>query len=277
MIVAAICSQKKCLKLQMTSLPKIMKRLNLFLRLVVCPVHRPSPARFRVSSFKFQNRGFTLLEILIALFIFGVIVTTIFGSFKFVFGSVDAVEKGMTDYDMAKDCFNRMIGDLHSLHVAQTPAYQPPENAEGQDPYRIVGDVTFSGESGFGRLRFTSLAHVALGKDKRTGIAEITYYAENQTDGSHVIKRSDRLDFAESNEDKRNDPILCENVRSLEFTFINSEGEEGGIWDSDSNDFDYATPRAIRIKLTLGTGEYPHTFETMVVLPQYREAIESRR
>jgi len=236
-----------------------------------------SKYRFRQQPVKFRNRGFTLLEILIALFIFGVIVTTIFGSFKFVFGSVDAVEKGMNDYDMAKDCFNRIISDLHALHVAQTPAYRPPENTDEQDPYRIIGDVTFSGRTGFGRLRFTSLAHVPLGKDKRTGIAEISYYAEEQTDGSHVIKRSDRLDFAEPYEEKRNDPILCENVRSLEFSFIDSEGEEGKTWDSDSNDFDYATPRAIRIKLTLGTGENPHTFETMIVLPQYREAIETRR
>lgn len=261
----------------MSNMPKIIKGLHLFLRFALCPVHRPSLTRFQVSSFKFQNQGFTLLEILIALFIFGVMVTTIFGSFKFVFGSVDTIEKGMTDYDMAKDCFNRMIGDLHALHVAQPPAYRPPENADGQDPYRIVGDVTFSGETGFGRLRFTSLAHVPLGKDKRTGIAEIIYYAEQQTDGSHVIKRSDRLEFAEPYEEKSNDPILCENVRSLEFTFINSEGEDGRIWDSDSSDFDYATPRAIRIKLTLGTDENPHTFETMVVLPPYREAIESRR
>lgn len=239
--------------------------------------HRPPHAKFQVSSFRFQTRGFTLLEILIALFIFGVIVTTIFGSFRFVFGSVDAVEKGMIDYDMAKDCFSRMIIDLNALHVAQTPAYRPPENTDAPDPYRLVGDVEFSGESGFGRLRFTSLAHVPLGKDKRTGIAEIVYYAENQTDGSHVIKRSDRLDFAESSEEKSNDPILCENVRSLEFTFIDSEGEEGNIWDSDSNDFDYATPRAIRIRLILGSDENLHTFETTVVLPQYREAIETRR
>lgn len=268
----------------MLDVQKIKKRLHLFLHLALgprpsalCASHRPLHAKFRVSSVKCQNRGFTLLEILIALFIFGVVVTTIFGSFKFVFGSVDAIEKGMTDYDMAKDCFNRMISDLQALHVTQTPAYRPPENADGQDPYRIVGDATFSGESGFGRLRFTSLAHVPLGKDKRMAIAEITYYAVNQSDGSHVIKRSDRLDFTQPNEENRNDPILSENVKSLEFTFINSEGEEGGIWDSDSVDFDYATPRAIRIKLTLGTDENSHTFETMVVLPQYREAIELRR
>jgi general secretion pathway protein J len=268
----------------MLKVQNIIKRLHLLSRLALChgpsalcASHRPPPARFQVSNFKFQIRGFTLLEILIALFIFGVIVTTIFGSFQFVFGSVDAVEKGMNDYDMAKDCFNRMISDLHALHVSQTPAYRPPENSDNQDPYRIIGDVAFSGESGFGRLRFTSLAHVPLGKDKRTGIAEIIYYAEKQTDGSHVIKRSDRLDFAEPYEEKSNDPILCENVRSLEFSFIDAEGEESKIWDSDSSDFDYATPRAIRIKLTLGSDENPHTFETMVVLPPYREAIETRR
>jgi len=255
----------------------IIKSLHPLSRLALCDGHRPSPTQYQVSSFKFPNRGFTLLEILIALFIFGVIVTTIFGSFQFVFGSADAVEKGMTDYEMAKDCFNRIISDLQALHVSQTPAYRPPEDAENQDPYRILGDVTFSGESGFGRLRFTSLAHVPLGKDKRMGIAEIIYYAEDQIDGSHVIKRSDRIDFTEPYEEINNDPILCDNVRSLEFTFIDSEGEEGNIWNSDSNDFDYATPRAIRVKLTLGTGDNPHTFETMVVLSQYREAIETRR
>ena len=46
-------------------------------------------------------------------------------------------------------------------------------------------------------------------------------------------------------------------------------------WDSESQDVDYATPRAINILLEVGEEEsVSMVFETMVMLPVVREAIE---
>lgn len=215
--------------------------------------------------------GFTLLEILIAISIFAVVVTTIFGSFNFVFGNVDAVEKGMTDYEMAGDGLNRMVADLQSIYVSLPPAYRTPENTDEPDPHRLVGEVDSLGGGEFSRLRFTSLSHLPVGRDQRQGIAEITYYLQQQPDSTLTLKRSDRLDFSEPLENRRNDPILCEHVRALKFTYLDAEGDEQDRWDSEAELFEFATPRAIRIRLAAGSDQQTHAFEVLISLPVYRE------
>jgi general secretion pathway protein J len=180
----------------------------------------------------------------------------------------------MDTYDMAQSCFKRMLTDLQSVHIAHPPAFAPPQGDTEPDPYRIVGDTTYTGTATYGRLRFASLAHVALGKEKRIGIAEIKYYVEPAPNGSLVLRRSDRLDpDTEAPETAVKDPILCEKVQSLTFAFISADGEEREIWDSDSEDFDYETPQAVRIRMAIGTEDMAHLFETTVRLPQVRKDV----
>lgn len=124
---------------------------------------RAAEARFTSSCGRHSARGFTLLEILIAISIFAVVVTTIFGSFNFVFGNVDAIESGMTDYEAARDGLNRMLADLGSIYVSQPPVYVIPDSSSEQDPYRVVGDVAALGGGELGRLRFASFSHLPLG------------------------------------------------------------------------------------------------------------------
>lgn len=216
--------------------------------------------------------GFTLLEILIAISIFAVVVTTVFGSFHGVFGQVGILQESMDAHEMAKNCLDRMMTDLQSIHVAQPPGYSVPESGTDPDPYRVVGETVEEGGSSFGRLRFASLAHVSLGRHKRSGIAEIVYHVTAEADGTYLLRRSDRLDFdgADEPEAPANDPILCEGLQSVAFTYINAEGDPQEVWDSESDTFDFQTPRAVRIRLVLGTAESAHVFETAVVLPQVR-------
>jgi general secretion pathway protein J len=254
--------QAICIKEQFD---RVVCRMPCALRPAPCSLHPACPAR-----------GFTLLEILIAIFIFSVLVTTIFGSFNTVFGNIGAIEDHMDTYEMAQSCFNRIITDLQSLHVAQPPAYAAPQDEAAADPYRFIGDITYAGNTGCSRLRFTSLAHVPLGKQKRSGIAEIIYYVETESDGTLVLRRSDILDpAAETPEKIIKDPILCEKVLVFAMTFLNWDGEAQETWDSDSEDFDYATPRAVHIRIVTGTADIPHPFETTVVLPQVRRKVTS--
>ena len=222
-----------------------------------------------------SKKGFTLLEILIAIFIFAIVITTIFGSFNFVFGKIDSIEEGMAAYEMGKDCLNRMTIDLESLYILQPPAFKISGSDDTEDPFRLVGEIANIGGEDVGKLRFTALAHIPLDRQPRDGVAEITYYVTEGRDGNRVLRRSDRLDFIDPPGELSGDPILCDKVKSLTFTYIDAEGTERETWDSDSADVDYATPRAIRIKLEIGTEENSHTFETTVLPFLFREALEA--
>ena len=72
----------------------------------------------------------------------------------------------------------------------------------------------------------------------------------------------------------KNDPVLCEKIKTLAFTYYDEEGADYEIWDSESPDFKYATPRAIRITLEIGDEEEFQIYHTKITLPVYRGKME---
>jgi general secretion pathway protein J len=227
--------------------------------------------RLRALAGRYANRGFTLLEIMIAIFIFAVVITTIFTSYSAISSGNEIIDQNTASYEMATNCLNRMIIDLRSIHLSLPPGYSPPAIGDPPELYRIVGDKFDIQGTAFPRLRFTSLAHISFGEKRESGIAEIVYYVQAADDGNHVLKRADKLYPYGEFEEKPGDPVLCENVKSLAFKYYDKEGTEYDQWDSDGEDLGYSTPSAIGIKLELAEGTDSLAFETMVNLPVYRE------
>ena len=250
-------------------------------------------SQFQVSSFKFHatarqwqatsgqqpaadnqksDKGFTLMEILVATAILAIVVTTVLASFNSVFSTTAVLDESADIYEMAKNCLKRMTFDLESIHVTQRPLYKPPELDQPPDLYRIVATAEDTGGTGFAQtLRFTSRAHVGFEKSPREGIAEIIYYVRAGDNGQLTLKRADNLYPYPEFEEKGSDPTLCKYVKSLSFKFYDKDGIEFDVWNSDSDEFGYATPIAIAIKLELAKEAVSHTFETMVALPISRE------
>jgi general secretion pathway protein J len=210
----------------------------------------------------------------VTIFIFAIIATTIFGSYNSVFSNAAELKADMAASEMAKNCLNRMAMDFQSMYISLPPVYSPPQGDQEPDLYRLSGEVTATGGTPFARLRFASLAHLPLGATKQTGIAEIIYYVRQTPDRKYTLRRSDKLILFESSEEKETDPILCENLKALTFTYYGTEGEAQESWDSESEDLGYSTPRAIGIKLVIGSDEKNQGFETLVKLPQFRDKIE---
>ncbi|MBW1833691.1 MAG: prepilin-type N-terminal cleavage/methylation domain-containing protein [Deltaproteobacteria bacterium] len=196
-----------------------------------------------------SSLGFTLVEILIAIFIFSIIITTIFSSFNAILSGTGSISEKLTTCDMAKNCLNRIIIDLKSIH-----AYFPGDaffNSDGLlEAYRIVGENTDVGSREFSKLRFTSLAHINLEHDMRSGIAEIIYYVQEIDKDNYVIRRADSLYPYKFFKKKDSDPLLCKRVKSLER---------------------HSTPRAISIELEVGDEPNSIFLEAMVTIPVYRE------
>ncbi len=232
---------------------------------------------------KKKNAGFTLLELLIAISIFAVLATIVYSSLNAVLSKNNAIKGGVAVFEMAKNCLSRMSQDLTSIYVTQYPEYETPNMENPPDPYRIVGEQEFSGAANFPKLRFASTAHLPISTDATAGLAEIRYYVEKteDSDDGYVLKRGDTpfpydIDVDGYLED-RNDPILCEGIESLDFTYYDAEGNTHETWDSDSPSQKYATPRAVMISLTVKTKNGSHSFSTRVDIPVFREGLENVR
>ena len=219
--------------------------------------------------------GFTLMEILIAIAILAIVVTTALASFNAVFSTTEVLDDGAKLYEMAHTCMKRIVLDLTSMHISQRPLYKPPEFDQPPDPYRLVASADEAGGTGFAQnIRFTSRAHLSFEKSSGKGIAEIVYYIQTTNDGYLELRRADNTYPYPEFEKKGRDPILCKYIKSLTFKFYDAEGTEFDAWDSDSDEFGFSTPTAIAVKLELAKGAETHTFETTVTLPLIRERAE---
>jgi general secretion pathway protein J len=226
--------------------------------LLVTKVHRP------------QAEGFTLLEILVAVFILGIVVTTVMASFSMVFSSTTAMEEAGTAFEMGRTCLNYITTDLENIVIAERPFYQPPKTDDPPDPYRLQGTNESMGGTRFAKLQLASHAHVPIGGSPREGIAEIVYYVQARPDGIYQLKRADHLYPYPRFEERSSDPVLCENVKSLAFLYYAEDGTDSETWDSESERFANATPAMVAVRLEVAAGEDVFLFQTAVRLPLVR-------
>jgi general secretion pathway protein J len=227
----------------------------------------------RIKIHRPQANGFTLMEILVAVFILAIVVTTVMASFSMVFSTTAAMEGAGTAFEMGKNCLNRITADLENIVIAERPFYKPPKTDGPLDPYRLQGaDESISGTR-FAKLRFTSRAHVPLGGSPREGIAELVYYVQARPDGSCQLKRADHLDPDPRFEERSSDPVLCENVKSLAFLYYAEDAVDSETWDSESERFANATPAMVAIRLEIAAGEDVFLFQTTVRLPLVRKKL----
>jgi len=239
--------------------------------------------RRKPTSFK-NARGFTLLEILVAIFIFAVVMTTIYASFNAVISKNEAINQGRGVYEMSRNCLDRMTSDLSAVYVERPPQYAPPDFDDTDSPYRFAGSEEVVGSENFSRLRFAANAHLPMGGDTTTGLAEIVYYVDkvDALDSGFVLRRADTIypygeaDYADYDE-PGSDPVLCQGVQSFTLSYHDADGETRPEWNSEDSRGRYATPRAVSINLKVSDGQSSHVFQTTVALPVYREALEEGR
>ena len=223
-----------------------------------------------------SRRGFTLLEILIAIFILAVVVSLVFGTFDGIFSSAEHVNESSDLSDMGNASLDRMRADLKAIHVMLYPRYTPPDADHEPDLYRIEGEPLSVGGHDTAKIRFASLAHLPLNQDGRDGIAEIVYYALENPDGTLDLHRADHLYPYPDFEPNPNDPVVCEQLLEYEIKYFDYDGNEYSEWNSESSSEDFNTPVAIRVKLIIGTQENPMTFSTRIALPTFRYKAEKK-
>jgi general secretion pathway protein J len=218
-----------------------------------------------------KPRGFTLLEILVAIFIFVIVLSTIYASYTGTLRIVDETESQAEIYQMARIAFERMSEDLESLYIRQDALASPVGPAEVDDaeaPSEFKGELNELEGRSADTLRFLSRAHLVFGEqDLPSETAEITYYVEEDVEGeSFILYRRDRLQVDEEPEESGGGLPLCEGLFSVSFRYYDDKGEENDSWDSGEKGF----PRIVSLSLEFvnpSDPEAPLKFATSVALP----------
>jgi general secretion pathway protein J len=227
-----------------------------------------------------RQSAFTLVEILLAISIFAFVITTLFTTFNTVISGIGPMKTGLDDYKAAQIAMNRIQKDLMSLCLTLDPAYVLPDIDQEirPDKFGFVSETTQFNQSQFSDLRFASFEHLAFNPKDTNRIGIIHYYVTELDNKGLVLRRSDTgAVFYKENQpvNPAKDPVLCDRILAFELQFIDRKGELKESWDSDSSDFGYGTPMAVRIKLKIGDEQRSANFETSIALPLIRKQDES--
>ena len=208
-----------------------------------------------------RDRGFTLIEILIAIFILGLVLATVYASYSGILKTSHQMEEEGNIYKMARTSMDRMIKDLSSL-----------QSSSGSFDFH-AGEKTLSNRE-FYSLSFWSASHLAFGENEGTGRpAAISYYVQEDEGGnSFSLWRSD-VSGAKPSPGKSISSgfLICKNIDSWNLRFYDSTGNELESWDSLSlTEQKDKAPVAVKIELALvnlNDKEKPYKFMTKVFLP----------
>jgi len=207
-------------------------------------------------------KGFTLVEIMIAILILGIVLSTVYAAYSSTMKNVRDIEYQNNLYKMARTAMDRMIKDLSSLQLSA-----------GVFDLRAERKTLSNRE--FYSLSFFSAAHLAFGENESEGRpAAISYYVqEDEGGGGFSLWRTD-LPVAKTSPEKNVSGgfVVCSSVDSLKLRFYDSAGRELDFWDSSSYSSDQKgkAPAAVKIELALvnlNDKEKPYRFMTKVFLP----------
>jgi general secretion pathway protein J len=228
-------------------------------------------------DFRHFQSGFTLFELLVAIVIFALVVSTIYASATGTFRVVGETESRAEIYRMARVAMERMLEDLESVYVQGMASKEEPD-ADTLVMSSFVGEEKEIDGRSADSLRFTSRAHANLGgQQKDPGAVEIIYYVRESEGGEGlVLYRSDRPIFQApwSSEEDTGGLVLCEKLYSVDFTYHGKDDEIQDDWDADSEEQGGALPRMVTLSLEFNLGpdtDSPLKFMTKVTLPAQEE------
>jgi len=214
-----------------------------------------------------RNHGFTLLEVLLAMSVLGVVVAMLSLSLSSSLQVVEATEREEEVFFQAQTALRRITADLGSAVAVQ----------EGM----FVGENKEIDGRRADQLTFSSQAHLVFNPEKQQpGVAIIAYRLQPDADDGRNLQllRSDVLlaPGSAKDGDERAEPVflLADNLRSVQFTFFDRQGQEFDSWqrETEANDLDTTMelPAAVHCILEFWLDrdkETVQTFSTRILLP----------
>jgi prepilin-type N-terminal cleavage/methylation domain-containing protein len=208
------------------------------------------------------KNGFTLIEILLAIFILGIVLSTVYASYTGTFRIIRETEYDAEIYGMARGALDRMARDL------QSAAPWRGVFAFRTKPYNLH-------DREFVRLTFRAAAHVAFSEQEVPGgITVVEYGIDEDAEKEGVtLSRSDSIYRDPAKEEPSpGGYILCDRVEALTYLFTDEAGKEYDSWDSGGGNpvQKNRAPSGVLIRLSLvnpANRERPYLFMTRIRIP----------
>jgi type II secretion system protein J len=215
-----------------------------------------------------DNKGFTLLEILIAIALFAALTAMLYPAYIGTFRNMEITESYGRIYSMARIAMERISEDLESAGAPGSTT----DFSSGSDQNQIFSgkDSVIDGKNA-DELQFISEKHLSLNGDKTTGRGVIKYYAK-QIDGEDglTLYRSDELELGKTTQGETGGLVLCDNLNSINFSYQDENGETYDHWDSSSSPFIGMLPALVSIELEFinkSDPQSPIKFTTTIAFP----------
>jgi prepilin-type N-terminal cleavage/methylation domain-containing protein len=215
-----------------------------------------------------NKKGFTLLEILIAIALFAALTAMLYPAYIGTFRNMEITESYGTIYRMARIVMERVSEDLESACI-------PGTNDNSYSDIALAQIFSGKDSSIDGRnaddLEFISERHISFNGDQTTGRGLIKYYLKQVEDEKgFTLYRSDDLELGKKSEDKTGGFMLCKDLNSINFSYQDENGDTYDNWDSASESFKGRLPVMVYVELEFlnkSDPESPIKFITSVAIP----------
>jgi general secretion pathway protein J len=206
-----------------------------------------------------RSCGFTLIEVLLAIFIGAIVLTVLYASFFQIVNAKDSAEDNLELYHEARVIISKMTEDL-SMAYPRGMVY-PVQGASASSFF--VGRA--EQQVGRSSVDFTSLSHAAGINSGDSDQAEITYYLKPVPQSAlfFLMRRENPRIGSDSSAIEY---PLSERVVGFTLTYMRTDGDEFiNEWDSAQTS---SLPRAVDITLTLRSAKgEDFEFNSIVLVP----------
>lgn len=224
-----------------------------------------SVARYQTSVAR-ASRGFTLVEVMIAISITAFIGAIIAVSFNTTIVNKDIVESQAERYRMLRIAMSRMVREIGAAYVSDR--YDAKRYRDAFDrPTNFIGTKD--------KLLFTSLSHQRLYSDAKESDQMVVEFQVKSSPDPKARSRNDLVRREKAVLEERMDrggteDTLFEGARKVEFQYWNSERKQwDDEWDTRKPDRKSVLPSRVKITLyaTDESGkEVRYTTQTRIML-----------
>jgi prepilin-type N-terminal cleavage/methylation domain-containing protein len=218
------------------------------------------------AKFHEGKSGFTLLEIIIAMAIMGLVISITYASFSAITNRMEEMENISRVYHTARIIMDRIYLDLTSTYIK---AARPGKDND----FFFQCLEALPGSNLWQRFSFTSTAHLPISPDDPgLDTCRISYELRNDPDGDSLLfYRLDEPLFTETNKRESVPMLLGQGLSRFSMEFFDNERNSAHSWDSTQGVHRDQLPVRVTISFALKGEkdlEYPFTFGCTMPLAQ---------